>query len=157
MSELPPIPSHTDTLVVGCGPAGVMAALHAAERGDVLLVDSSALPRDKSCGGMLNEYTQEFLAAYGELPSELYLDPQWVNFRYHDWDRKILKPTALRFANVDRAGFDDWLMSLLPENVTVVASDHDQRVRPGLRRSHRLPEAPRWRDRRGGVQQPRGL
>ncbi len=119
MSELPPIPSHTDTLVVGCGPAGVMAALHAAERGDVLLVDSSALPRDKSCGGMLNEYTQEFLAAYGELPSELYLDPQWVNFRYHDWDRKILKPTALRFANVDRAGFDDWLMSLLPENVTV--------------------------------------
>ena len=52
------------TTVVGAGPAGVMAALHAAERGPVLLVDGSSLPRDKSCGGMLNEYTQEFLAKH---------------------------------------------------------------------------------------------
>jgi flavin-dependent dehydrogenase len=120
MSEPHPIPSHADTIVVGSGPAGVMAALHAAERGDVALIDSSALPRDKSCGGMLNEYTQEFLAPFGELPDRLFLEPRWVNFRYHDWDRKIRKPTELRFANVDRAGFDDWLISLLPENVSVV-------------------------------------
>ncbi len=122
MSELLPIPSCTDTLVVGCGPAGVMAALHAATRGDVLLIDSAALPRDKSCGGMLNEYTQEFLGEYGELPETLFLEPRWVNFRYHDWDRDIRKPTELRFANVDRAGFDDWLISLLPDNVKVVGS-----------------------------------
>ena len=73
-----------------------MAAYHAAKRGPVLLVDSAVLPRDKSCGGMLNEYTQHFLAEFGELPSEMTLDPQWVNFRYHDWDRTILKPTELR-------------------------------------------------------------
>jgi len=99
-----------------------MAALHAAERGDVLLIDSSVLPRDKSCGGMLNEYTQDFLAPYGTMPQDLLLDPRWVNFRYHDWDRRIQKPTELRFANVDRARFDDWLLSLLPDNVTVVGS-----------------------------------
>lgn len=97
-----------------------MAALHSAERGDVLLIDSSVLPRDKSCGGMINEYAQEFLAQYGEMPAELWSDPMWVNFRYNDWDRRILKPTQLRFANVDRRGFDDWLVSLLPDNVTVV-------------------------------------
>jgi len=111
-----------ETIVAGAGPAGVMAALHAAERGSVLLIDASQLPRDKSCGGMLNEYSQEFLAAYGEVPEDAVLDPRWVNFRYHDWDRRILKPTELRFLNVDRRGFDAWLVSLLPENVTVAGS-----------------------------------
>lgn len=85
-------------------------------------MDASSLPRDKSCGGMLNEYTQSFLADFGEMPDSLWLEPRWVNFRYHDWDRRILRPTELRFANVDRRGFDDWLLSLLPENVTVVGS-----------------------------------
>ena len=111
-----------DTIVAGAGPSGVMAALHAAKSGDVLLVDAAQLPRDKSCGGMLNEYTQQFLAPFGTLPPETILDPQWVNFRYHDWDRGIKKPTELRFLNVDRRGFDDWLVSLLPSNVTVAGS-----------------------------------
>jgi flavin-dependent dehydrogenase len=111
-----------DTVVAGAGPAGVMAALHAAQRGSVLLVDSSQLPRDKSCGGMLNEHAQQFLARFGEVPAESILEPRYVNFRYHDWDRKIRKPTELRFLNVDRRGFDDWLVSLLPDNVTLCGS-----------------------------------
>jgi flavin-dependent dehydrogenase len=116
-----PIPEDNyGTVVAGAGPAGVMAAFHAARRGSVLLVDSSPLPRDKSCGGMLNEYTQHFLAEFGELPSTMTLDPKWVHFRYHDWDRRILKPTELRFLNVGRREFDDWLVSLLPDNVTVL-------------------------------------
>ena len=114
--------SRYDTVVAGAGPAGVMAALHAAARGSVLLVDSSPLPRDKSCGGMLNEYAQEFLANFGDLPAEMMLEPKYVNFRYHDWDRRILKPTELAFLNVDRRGFDDWLVSLLPDNVVTVDS-----------------------------------
>lgn len=122
MTTMNSIPDTFDTVVAGSGPAGVMAALHAAPRGDVLLVDASALPRDKSCGGMLNEYTQEFLREYGEMPHDMVLDPAWVNFRYHDWDRRILKPTELRFSNVDRRAFDDWLVSLLPANVMVVGS-----------------------------------
>lgn len=121
---MPEPTSHSNygTVVAGAGPAGVMAAYHAAHRGSVLLVDASPLPRDKSCGGMLNEYTQHFLAEFGQLPAEMTLDPHWVNFRYHDWDRAILKPTELRFLNVDRRAFDDWLVSLLPDNVTVVGA-----------------------------------
>jgi flavin-dependent dehydrogenase len=99
-----------------------MAALHAAKRGTVLLVDSSALPREKSCGGMLNEYAQHFLAEFASVPNELVLGPSHVNFRYWDWDRGIKKPTALRFLNVDRRGFDDWMLSLLPDNVEVAGS-----------------------------------
>jgi len=119
MSELL---TQYDTVVAGAGPAGVMAALHAASRGSVLLVDAATLPRDKSCGGMLNEYSQEFLSHFGEIPADMILDPQWVNFRYHDWDRRVLKPTELRFLNVDRRAFDDWLIGLLPSNVTVAGS-----------------------------------
>ncbi len=109
-----------DTVIAGAGPAGVMAALHAAKRGPVLLVDAARLPRDKSCGGMLNEYAQEFLSEFGTIPEDIVLEPRFVNFRYHDWDRNILKPTELRFLNVDRRGFDEWLSSLLPDNVTLV-------------------------------------
>lgn len=118
----PTLQTSYGTIVAGAGPAGVMAAYHAAQRGSVLLVDASALPRDKSCGGMLNEYTQQFLAEFGELPAHMSLDPQWVNFRYHDWDRSILKPTELRFLNVDRRAFDEWLIGLLPDNVTVLGA-----------------------------------
>jgi flavin-dependent dehydrogenase len=111
-----------DTVVVGAGPAGCMAALEAAERGRVLLVDSSAIPRDKSCGGMLNEYAQEFLASYGELPADLIREPRHVWFRYVDWDRGIRKPTELRFLNVDRVGFDEWLLGRLPASVKLAPS-----------------------------------
>lgn len=111
-----------DTVVAGAGPAGIMAAYHAAERGDVLLIDASSLPRDKSCGGMIHELTRDALAEYGEIPESIVLAPRYVNFRYVDWDRDVRKPTELAFLNVDRAGFDDWLVSLLPANVEVVGS-----------------------------------
>jgi len=111
-----------DTIVVGAGPAGIMAAMHAAERGAVLVIDASSLPRDKSCGGMLHELSVEALACYGEVPESIVASPRHVNFRYVDWDRGIRKPTTLPFLNVDRAGFDDWLVSLLPDAVEVVGS-----------------------------------
>lgn len=114
--------SSYETIVAGAGPAGVMAALHAAAAGPVLLVDASVLPRDKSCGGMLNAYSQEFVSEFGDIPADMVLEPARVNFRYHDWDRKILKPTQLEFLNVDRREFDDWLVSLLPDNVTVAGA-----------------------------------
>ena len=113
---------HYGTIVAGAGPAGVLAALGAAARGSVLLVDSSPLPRDKSCGGMLNEYAQEFLTSFGDVPESMVLSPRYVNFRYVDWDRGIRKPTELRFLNVDRMQFDEWLVGLLPENVTLLPS-----------------------------------
>ncbi|HEY5467730.1 MAG TPA: FAD-dependent monooxygenase [Coriobacteriia bacterium] len=115
-----PVRDTYDTVVAGAGPAGVMAAYHAAERGSVLLIDASSLPRDKSCGGMIHGLTRDALAGYGEIPDDIVLGPRYVNFRYVDWDRDVRKPTELAFLNVDRAGFDDWLVSLLPGNVEVV-------------------------------------
>jgi flavin-dependent dehydrogenase len=115
-----PTSESYDTVVVGAGPAGIMAALGACARGPVLLVDSVSLPRDKSCGGMLHRLTQGHLARFGDLPADIILEPEHVRFRYVDWDRGIRKATELRFVNVDRAGFDDWLISLLPDSVEVI-------------------------------------
>lgn len=120
MSPLRNPSSDYTTVVAGAGPAGIMCAIEAAKKGAVLLVDSSRLPRDKSCGGMLNEYAQHFLGQFARIPEDIVLGPSHVNFRYWDWDRKIKKPTSLRFLNVDRQGFDEWLLSLLPSNVEVV-------------------------------------
>ncbi len=64
---------------------------------------------------MLNEYAQEFLKDEG-CPDDLVLDPEYVNFRYWDWDRDIRKPTQLRFKNIDRRGFDAWLAESPPNN-----------------------------------------
>lgn len=105
------------TIIAGAGPAGVLAAIHAAERGPVLLVDASSLPRSKSCGGMLHELSLQTLRPYGEVPTHIVSEPRQVHFRYHDWDRKIKRTTELAFLNVSRSGFDDWLTGLLPENV----------------------------------------
>ncbi|HXV92816.1 MAG TPA: FAD-dependent monooxygenase, partial [Pseudonocardia sp.] len=45
------LPTDTDVLVVGAGPAGSGAAAWAARAGhDVVLADSAVFPRDKACG-----------------------------------------------------------------------------------------------------------
>ena len=108
------------TLVVGTGPAGVMAAYYAAAKGPVLMIDTFTLPRDKSCGGMIHPLSQNILNEIAALPDELLLDPPSVQFRFNDWDRQIIKNVDLHFLNVDRIPFDEWMISLLPENVEIM-------------------------------------
>lgn len=108
------------TLVVGTGPAGVMAAYYAAEKGPVLMIDTFTLPRDKSCGGMIHPLSQNILNEIAPMPDSLLLDPPSVQFRFNDWDRQIIKNVDLHFLNVDRIPFDEWMMSLLPDSVEVI-------------------------------------
>lgn len=108
------------TLVVGTGPAGVLAAYYAAKKGSVLMIDTFTLPRDKSCGGMIHPLSQNILNEIAPMPKELLLDPPSVQFRFNDWDRQIIKNVDLHFLNVDRIPYDEWMMSLLPETVEVM-------------------------------------
>jgi flavin-dependent dehydrogenase len=68
---------------------------------------------------MLHTLALGVLAGYGTVPEGIVLEPRTVRFRYHDWDRKIRKETDTEFLNVDRAGFDHWLLGLLPDTVQV--------------------------------------
>ena len=48
--------SNWDVTVIGAGPAGTVAAIQLAARGmKTLLLDSKSFPRDKVCGGCLNQ------------------------------------------------------------------------------------------------------
>jgi flavin-dependent dehydrogenase len=62
-----------DALVVGAGPAGTMAACQIARQGkSVLLIDKSAFPREKVCGGSVSFAALQTLAASGVgLPPEI--------------------------------------------------------------------------------------
>ncbi len=61
-----------DTLIIGAGPAGSALAYFLAERGrDVLLVDKSDFPRDKTCGDGLSPRALHVLRRLGLLERAL--------------------------------------------------------------------------------------
>jgi menaquinone-9 beta-reductase len=58
--------SRWDLVVIGAGPAGALTAQQTARAGlRVLLVDAKTFPRDKVCGGCLNDRALSVLAAAG--------------------------------------------------------------------------------------------
>lgn len=97
-----------------------MAAKRLGERMRVLLIDSSKLPRSKPCGGALNHYSWTFLRKFNP-PKSLFLDPDEVSFRWVDFDTGISRITELEFKNVSREAFDEWLLTLLPDEVEIRA------------------------------------
>lgn len=57
---------NADVLVIGAGPTGSTAALHAADAGfDTLLIDAATFPRDKTCGDGLTPRAVHQLARLG--------------------------------------------------------------------------------------------
>jgi menaquinone-9 beta-reductase len=57
-----------DLVIIGAGVAGASTASLASQRGmSVLLVESQTFPREKVCGGCLNQRAQEFLKTMGLL------------------------------------------------------------------------------------------
>jgi geranylgeranyl reductase family protein len=86
------VPSSTDVLVVGAGPAGSAAAAWAARGGaDVLLVDAAVFPRDKTCGDGL---TPRAIGELQRLGLEDWLRAHTVNqgLRAHGFGQTLLLP-----------------------------------------------------------------
>ena len=51
MSEQIDSQTYVEVAIIGAGPSGAAAAIHAARAGyDTLLIDSATFPRDKTCG-----------------------------------------------------------------------------------------------------------
>ncbi|MBM4520885.1 geranylgeranyl reductase family protein [Rhodococcus hoagii] len=86
------LPSSTEVLVVGAGPAGTAAATWAARAGrDVLLLDAATFPRDKTCGDGL---TPRAVAELDHLGLGDWVRERTVNrgLRLTGWGRELELP-----------------------------------------------------------------
>jgi geranylgeranyl reductase family protein len=86
------VPTRTDVLVVGAGPAGSAAAAWAAKAGlDVVLADAAVFPRDKTCGDGLTPRAVHELMLLG---LEDWLRAHTVNqgLRAHGFGQTLLLP-----------------------------------------------------------------
>ena len=108
-----------DIVVVGAGPAGSTFARLAADCDKkILIIDGQSIKGKKPCGGLLAPDTQKALAHMDlVLPNRLLADPQIFSVRTIDVSKKLVKYYPRHYLNVDRAAFDGWLYSLVPENV----------------------------------------
>jgi geranylgeranyl reductase family protein len=112
-----------DVIVVGAGPAGSTAAKLLGEAGvSTLLLDKSAFPRDKPCGGGISA---RVIRRFPYLAAELAKIPvNWVNKVYLEspsgYAVDYCSDEAL-YLMIRRCEFDHLLLSLAQENVEVRA------------------------------------
>ncbi len=108
-----------DAVVVGGGPAGsTFARLATDENKKILIIDGQSIKGKKPCGGLLAPDTQKALAHMDlVLPNRILANPQIFSVRTIDVCHKITKYYPRHYLNVDRAAFDGWLFSLIPESV----------------------------------------
>ncbi|MCX5041676.1 geranylgeranyl reductase family protein [Aldersonia sp. NBC_00410] len=109
------IPTASEVLVVGAGPAGSAAAAWAARRGyEVLLVDAAAFPRDKTCGDGLTPRAVAELDRLG----------------LGDWVRARATNRGLKLAGFGHEQVIAWPGGALPSVGSAVArTELDARIR----------------------------
>ncbi|MFM8584720.1 MAG: NAD(P)/FAD-dependent oxidoreductase [Planctomycetaceae bacterium] len=88
------LPADWDVLVIGAGPGGALAALLLArQHRSVLLVDRRAFPRDKVCGGCLNNRALGILDQAHLLPAVAQAGGEWIDrFVVHARGRQLSVP-----------------------------------------------------------------
>ena len=117
--------SHTyDIAVVGAGPAGavfVKELATACPNLDILLIDGQSPESAKPCGGLLAPDAQKLLARFDlVLPKSVLEDPQIFAVETIDIHQKLVRYYQRHYLNMDRYAFDRWLLSLVPDHVTMV-------------------------------------
>ena len=119
------VPTATDVLVVGAGPAGSAAAAWAARGGyDVVLADAAVFPRDKACGDGL---TPRAIAELDRLG-------------LGDWVRGLARNRGLRAAGFGREWLLPWPGGAFPDHGSAVPrTELDARIREVALASGALP------------------
>ncbi|MBR4062404.1 MAG: FAD-binding protein [Clostridia bacterium] len=116
--------NHYDIAVIGGGPAGATFAREIARscpEKRIVLIDEKPRTGSKVCGGLLAPDAQKVLAQFDlDLPKSILADPQIFDVKTIDLATGITRNYQRHYLNMDRAAFDEWLLSLIPENVDVI-------------------------------------
>ena len=116
--------NHYDRAVIGGGPAGATFAREITKTCpglNIVLIDEKPRTGSKVCGGLLAPDAQKVLAQFDlDLPKSILADPQIFDVKTIDLVSGITRNYQRHYLNMDRASFDEWLLSLIPESVTVI-------------------------------------
>lgn len=116
--------SHYDIAVIGGGPSGATFARELAKSQPdirIVLIDEKPRTGSKVCGGLLAPDAQKVLAQFDlDLPKSILADPQIFDVKTIDLVSGLTRNYQRHYLNMDRAAFDEWLLSLIPESVTVI-------------------------------------
>jgi len=110
------VDAEVDVAIVGAGPAGASTALHLARfapalAGSTLLIERSAHPRSKLCGGGLVNDVDVVLRNLGlDLSKVPHADASWANLHYQGRGLRM-QLGDIAFHVVRRADLDAWLAS----------------------------------------------
>ena len=126
-----------DVAIIGLGPAGATAARLLSPALRVIALDKKISGDEtaftKPCGGLLAPDAQKALSRFNlTLPKDILVDPQIFAVRTIDLENDLLRCYQRFYMNLDRRKFDEWLISLIPDSVEVVAGAHVSELRRGF-------------------------
>ena len=109
-----------DIAIIGLGPAGATLARLLDKKYKLIAIDRKNEKAGKCCGGLLSPDAQKILAQFNIcLPKDVLVNPQIFSVKTIDFDNLILKYYQRFYLNMDRKKFDDFLISLIPENIEI--------------------------------------
>ena len=108
--------------IIGAGPAGSnLARLIDTTKYNVILIDGSKKKGEKVCGGLVSPDAQDLLAKYDiSLPKDVLVSPQLFSVRTIDLGIEDVQYYRRSYMNVNREKFDKFLLSMVPEKVTIL-------------------------------------
>lgn len=113
------IAKEYDIVIIGAGPAGCTVASHLSKDYKILLLDWSSFPRDKPCGGLIVEESQNFFDNI-KVPNSIFSHPRHINLKYVDWDNDKEINQKRKLWNISRRSFDYWLLNMGRDKVDFV-------------------------------------
>ena len=85
---------------------------------------------EKPCGGLLAPDAQQMLGRFGlTLPAHLLVDPQIFAVRTIDLQSELARYYQRFYLNCDRAAFDRWLISLMPDHIEYRPESRVERIK----------------------------
>jgi flavin-dependent dehydrogenase len=109
-----------DIAIIGLGPAGATLARLLDGKYKVIAIDRKAPGAGKCCGGLLSPDAQKILAQFDIcLSKDILVDPQIFSVKTIDMDSGIERFYQRFYINMNRAKFDEFLISLIPGSVEI--------------------------------------